>query len=202
MDDPLTNGGNSTPCGILEVGDPLEGGPNYGSTHYVLHNFHLQPAGRSVHRLLRCAAEHFRQQLVQFQNFPYHPDLSGWLLVFRWPNETRPRKGRVFCWGKAAVSLELLGSGFLLVIGNSILRPQRSADTTAGSEQRALTLPLMTFGWGSRPGLGLRLRHRALGVFLDFGAQTGHVECTGSGNTREERGEGDGNGGHAQHGLQ
>lgn len=39
MDDPLTNGGNGTPCGILEVGDPLEGTNNYGSTHYVLHGF-------------------------------------------------------------------------------------------------------------------------------------------------------------------
>ena len=39
MDDPLTNGGNGTPCGILEVGDPLEGTGNYGSTHYTLHGF-------------------------------------------------------------------------------------------------------------------------------------------------------------------
>ena len=39
LDDPLTNGGNSTPCGILEVGDPLETTNNYGSTHYTLHNF-------------------------------------------------------------------------------------------------------------------------------------------------------------------
>ena len=38
-DDPLTNGGNGTPCGILEVGDPLEGTSNYGSTHYTLHGF-------------------------------------------------------------------------------------------------------------------------------------------------------------------
>jgi len=52
MDDPLTNGGNGTPCGILEVGDPLEGddgpppyqcGP-YGACSYTLHGFtyHLQ----------------------------------------------------------------------------------------------------------------------------------------------------------------
>jgi hypothetical protein len=36
-DDPLV--GNNTPCGILEVGDPLEGTANYGSHHYVLHGF-------------------------------------------------------------------------------------------------------------------------------------------------------------------
>lgn len=47
MDDPLTNGGNSTPCGILEVGDPLENGSQghpYGTWPYPLHNFtyHLQ----------------------------------------------------------------------------------------------------------------------------------------------------------------
>jgi hypothetical protein len=36
-DDPLTN--NNSPCGILEVGDPLEGLPNYGAYPYVLHGF-------------------------------------------------------------------------------------------------------------------------------------------------------------------
>ncbi len=41
IDDPLVvnTGGNNTPCGILEVGDPLEGNPNYGGYHYVLHGF-------------------------------------------------------------------------------------------------------------------------------------------------------------------
>lgn len=40
-DDPLTVNfnGNNTPCGILEVGDPLEGNANYGGYHYVLHGF-------------------------------------------------------------------------------------------------------------------------------------------------------------------
>jgi hypothetical protein len=40
-DDPLTvnYNGNNTPCGILEVGDPLENNPNYGSYHYSLHGF-------------------------------------------------------------------------------------------------------------------------------------------------------------------
>ena len=40
-DDPLTvnYNGNNTPCGILEVGDPLEGNPNYGGYPYSLHGF-------------------------------------------------------------------------------------------------------------------------------------------------------------------
>ena len=45
-DDPLINqpNGNNTPCGILEVGDPLEGLANFGTFPYVLHGFtfHLQ----------------------------------------------------------------------------------------------------------------------------------------------------------------
>ncbi|HXC44551.1 MAG TPA: hypothetical protein VNY51_13650 [Candidatus Dormibacteraeota bacterium] len=41
IDDPLTvnYNGNNTPCGILEVGDPLENNANYGAYHYVLHGF-------------------------------------------------------------------------------------------------------------------------------------------------------------------
>ncbi len=41
IDDPLTvnYNGNNTPCGILEVGDPLENNPNYGAYHYVLNGF-------------------------------------------------------------------------------------------------------------------------------------------------------------------
>ena len=47
MDDPLYPTENTTPCGILEVGDPLEGGSNghpYGTWPYQLHNitYHLQ----------------------------------------------------------------------------------------------------------------------------------------------------------------
>ena len=36
-DDPFIN--NNTACGILENGDPLEGGPNFGDFPYVLHGF-------------------------------------------------------------------------------------------------------------------------------------------------------------------
>jgi len=40
-DDPLVviTGGNNTPCGILENGDPLEGNANYGGYPYVLNGF-------------------------------------------------------------------------------------------------------------------------------------------------------------------
>jgi len=40
-DDPLTVNinGNNTPCGILEVGDPLENNPNFGAFPYALHGF-------------------------------------------------------------------------------------------------------------------------------------------------------------------
>lgn len=40
-DDPLVvnTNGNNTPCGILEVGDPLEGEANYGGYRYTLNGF-------------------------------------------------------------------------------------------------------------------------------------------------------------------
>jgi hypothetical protein len=40
-DDPLVvnYNGNNTPCGILEVGDPLENNANFGAYHYVLNGF-------------------------------------------------------------------------------------------------------------------------------------------------------------------
>jgi len=38
-DDPLVNGYNYTPCGILEVGDPLEGNANYGAYAYSVNGF-------------------------------------------------------------------------------------------------------------------------------------------------------------------
>jgi hypothetical protein len=43
-DDPLDHGFNTTPCGVLEVGDPLETTNNFGDYPYQLHNFtyHLQ----------------------------------------------------------------------------------------------------------------------------------------------------------------
>lgn len=59
MDDPETS--NNSACGIYEVGDPLEGGPNYGGFPYVVNGFtyNLQdevtpvyfgaPVGTSLH---------------------------------------------------------------------------------------------------------------------------------------------------------
>lgn len=39
-DDPLVvNNGNNTPCGILEVGDPLENNPNFGGFPYTVNGF-------------------------------------------------------------------------------------------------------------------------------------------------------------------
>ena len=39
-DDPLVvNSGNNTPCGILEVGDPLENNPNFGAFPYTVNGF-------------------------------------------------------------------------------------------------------------------------------------------------------------------
>jgi len=39
-DDPLVNNsGNNTPCGILEVGDPLENNTNFGGYPYTLNGF-------------------------------------------------------------------------------------------------------------------------------------------------------------------
>lgn len=47
MDDPLTNGGNNSPCGILEVGDPIEGETgthDFGDYTYTLngYTYHVQ----------------------------------------------------------------------------------------------------------------------------------------------------------------
>jgi hypothetical protein len=41
IDDPLVvnTGGNNTPCGALEVGDPLENNSNFGAFPYSLHGF-------------------------------------------------------------------------------------------------------------------------------------------------------------------
>jgi len=70
-DDPLVVNfnGNDTPCGALEVGDPLEDNPNYGDYPYVLNGFtyHLQdlttlpyfgaPAGTSVKKFFTFQGE-------------------------------------------------------------------------------------------------------------------------------------------------
>jgi hypothetical protein len=71
MDDPLTNGGNSTPCGILEVGDPLEGGPNYGSTPYQLHNFTYNLQDETFIGYFGAPLSTSVNSWWTFQNFPF-----------------------------------------------------------------------------------------------------------------------------------
>jgi hypothetical protein len=71
MDDPLTNGGNGTPCGILEVGDPLEGEANYGSTQYVLHGFTYNLQDETFLRYFGGPVDGSVNSWWTFQNFPF-----------------------------------------------------------------------------------------------------------------------------------
>ena len=52
MMDPLTNGGNSRPCGIMENGDPLEGGPTTARPTTPC-TASVQPAGPDISPVLR-----------------------------------------------------------------------------------------------------------------------------------------------------
>ena len=54
-DDPFAN--NKSPCGILEVGDPLENTANYGAYPYTLGGFTYQPAGSGVHAVFWGATD-------------------------------------------------------------------------------------------------------------------------------------------------
>jgi hypothetical protein len=71
MDDPLTNGGNSTPCGILEVGDPLEGTANYGSTHYTLHGFQYNLQDETFIGYFGAPLSTSVNSWYTFQNYPF-----------------------------------------------------------------------------------------------------------------------------------
>jgi hypothetical protein len=74
VDDPLTNGGNNTPCGILEVGDPLEGGSNghpYGTWTYPLHGFTYHLQDLTFLRYFGAPANTSVNDWWTFQNFPY-----------------------------------------------------------------------------------------------------------------------------------
>jgi hypothetical protein len=71
MMDPLTNGGNSSPCGIMENGDPLEGGPNYGSTHYTLHGFQYNLQDLTFLRYFGGPVDTSVNSWWTFQNFPF-----------------------------------------------------------------------------------------------------------------------------------
>jgi hypothetical protein len=71
MDDPLTNGGNGTPCGILEVGDPLEGTANYGSHHYTLHNFQYNLQDEVFIGYFGAPLSTSVNSWYSFQNYPF-----------------------------------------------------------------------------------------------------------------------------------
>jgi hypothetical protein len=71
MDDPLTNGGNGTPCGILEVGDPLEGESNYGSTQYQLHGFTYNLQDETFIGYFGAPLSTSVNSWWTFQNFPF-----------------------------------------------------------------------------------------------------------------------------------
>ena len=71
MDDPLTNGGNGTPCGIMENGDPLEGTTNYGSTHYTLHGFQYNLQDLTFIGYFGAPLSTSVNSWYTFQNYPF-----------------------------------------------------------------------------------------------------------------------------------
>ncbi|MFZ0313176.1 MAG: hypothetical protein WAL85_10760 [Candidatus Korobacteraceae bacterium] len=73
-DDPLWPNENNTPCGILEVGDPLEGGSNghpYGTWPYPLHNFTYHLQDLTFLRYFGAPANTSVNDWWTFQNYPY-----------------------------------------------------------------------------------------------------------------------------------
>ena len=65
---------NNTPCGILEVGDPLEGGSNghpYGTWPYPLHNFTYHLQDLTFPRYFGAPANTSVNDWWTFQNYPY-----------------------------------------------------------------------------------------------------------------------------------
>lgn len=71
MMDPLTNGGNGSPCGIMENGDPLEGTSNYGSYHYMLHNFQYNLQDLVFNRYFGQNPDGSVNSWWSFQNYPF-----------------------------------------------------------------------------------------------------------------------------------
>jgi len=71
MDDPLTNGGNRTPCGILENGDPLENTANFGDFPYQLHNFTYHLQDEVFLRYFGADPNLSVNSWWSFQNFPF-----------------------------------------------------------------------------------------------------------------------------------
>jgi len=70
-DDPLTNGFNNTPCGILEVGDPLEGTMNYGGYPYPLHEFTYNLQDLVFLRYFDAPADTSVNDWWSFQDYPF-----------------------------------------------------------------------------------------------------------------------------------
>ncbi len=70
-DDPLVNGFNHTPCGVLEIGDPLETHTNYGSTSYQLHGFTYNLQDMTFLRYFGADANTSVNSWWTFQNYPY-----------------------------------------------------------------------------------------------------------------------------------
>jgi hypothetical protein len=84
-DDPLYPNENNTPCGILEVGDPLENGQPghpYGTWTYELHNFTYHLQDLVLLRYFGGPTEPVGQRLLDLPGLHrYHADLRGRLLV-------------------------------------------------------------------------------------------------------------------------
>ncbi len=70
-DDPLYPSPNNTPCGILEVGDPLEGTTNYGDYPYVLHGFTYHLQDLVFLRYFGAPANTSVNDWWSFQNYPF-----------------------------------------------------------------------------------------------------------------------------------
>jgi len=70
-DDPLYPSRNSTPCGILEIGDPLEATANYGGYPYVLHNFTYNLQDMVFLRYFDAPAGTSVNSWWSFQNYPF-----------------------------------------------------------------------------------------------------------------------------------
>lgn len=67
-DDPLVNNsGNNTPCGILEVGDPLENNPNFGGYPYTLNGFTYDLQDLTTIEYFGAAAHTSVQNFFTFQ---------------------------------------------------------------------------------------------------------------------------------------
>lgn len=74
MDDPLTPHQNNTPCGILEVGDPLENGSAghpFGTWEYDLHGFAYHLQDEVFLRYFGAPADTSVNSWWSFQNFPF-----------------------------------------------------------------------------------------------------------------------------------